>query len=91
LSNSNSSYLLSSRKPASSSTPAENGDADEPPSKKKKKNKKEEAPFVCGHVVCKTCMETMVVPTSKCCVCDAEVDESGRIPLGKEGLCQSSA
>lgn len=84
LSNSNSSFLLSSRKPAASAT---NGtaDGDEPPSKKKKKGKKDEAPLVCGHVVCKTCVDTIVAPSGRCSVCDAEVDEAGRIPLGKEG------
>jgi len=84
LSNATSSFLLSSRKPASSATdPADNGD--EPPAKKKKKGKKDEAPYVCGHVVCKNCAETIVKPSGRCCVCEAEVDATGLIALGKEG------
>jgi nitric oxide synthase-interacting protein len=64
-------------------TPAETDD--EPPAKKKKKGKKDEAPYVCGHVVCKNCADTIVKPAGRCCVCEAEVDDAGRIPLGKEG------
>ena len=91
LSNASSSILLSSRKPAvpASDETKTNGEADEPPAKKKKKGKKDEAPFVCGHVVCKTCAETIVKPSGRCCVCEAEVDEAGRIPVGKEGQSAS--
>lgn len=84
LSNSTAAILLSSRKPAASAATVPEND-DEPPAKKKKKSKKDEAPYVCGHVVCKNCAETIVKPGGRCCVCEAEVDDAGRIPLGKEG------
>lgn len=87
LSNSTNAILLASRKPAVPPATAE-GD-DEPPAKKKKKGKKDEAPYVCGHVVCKNCSDTIVKPAGRCCVCEAEVDDAGRIPLGKEGECHA--
>lgn len=84
LSNSNASYLLSSRSPAGA---AESESAR--PAKKAKKDKKEKekdaAPYVCGHVVCKTCVDTIVKPAKRCCVCEAGVGEAGMIPVGKEG------
>jgi nitric oxide synthase-interacting protein len=86
LSNATSSFLLSSRKPATSALPTEATEStDEPPAKKKKKGKKEEAPYVCGHVVCQGCADTIVKPAGRCCVCEAEVEPSGMIALGKEG------
>jgi nitric oxide synthase-interacting protein len=46
---------------------------------------------VCGHVVCKTCVDAIVRPQGRCCVCEAKLEEGekGLIPLGKEGalLC----
>ncbi|ODN74410.1 hypothetical protein L202_06813 [Cryptococcus amylolentus CBS 6039] len=82
LSNNNSSFLLSSRSPLT----ALNGDADGDEGRKKKKQKKDkEDPLVCGHVVCSTCTETIVKPQGRCSVCEAKVEEKGRIPLGKEG------
>ncbi|WVQ65902.1 uncharacterized protein L199_004080 [Kwoniella botswanensis] len=80
LSNATSSILLSSRQPIH---PAD-GDGDEGRKKKKQKKDKEEA-YVCGHVICQTCSDTIVKPQGRCCVCDAKVEDSGRIPLGKEG------
>ncbi|OCF55039.1 nitric oxide synthase-interacting protein [Kwoniella mangroviensis CBS 10435] len=80
LSNATSSILLSSRQPI----PSANGDGDEGRKKKKQKKDKEEA-YVCGHVICQTCSDTIVKPQGRCCVCDAKVEVSGRIPLGKEG------
>lgn len=82
LTNSSGGVLLSSREPG--------GGGDEPAKKKKKvegkKDKKEkEAPAVCGHVVCKTCAETVVAPAKACPVCDAVVEAAGMLPLGKEG------
>lgn len=65
-------------------SPDQNGDEDAAPKKKKAKKEKEE-PYVCGHVVCLTCSDTIVKPGGRCCVCEAEVDDAGRIPLGKEG------
>jgi nitric oxide synthase-interacting protein len=66
-------------------------DADGRPAKKAKKakadkSKDKEAPYVCGHVVCKTCVDTIVRPAKRCCVCEAEVLEEGLIPVGKEGM-----
>ncbi|WWD04743.1 hypothetical protein V865_002814 [Kwoniella europaea PYCC6329] len=80
LSNATSSILLSSRQPMHSA----DGDGDEGRKKKKQKKDKEEA-YVCGHVICQTCSDTIVKPQGRCCVCDAKVEDSGRIPLGKEG------
>ncbi|WWC95980.1 hypothetical protein V866_002847 [Kwoniella sp. B9012] len=80
LSNATSSILLSSRRPISSA----DGDGDEGRKKKKQKKDKEEV-YVCGHVICQTCSDTIVKPQGRCCVCDAKVEDSGRIPLGKEG------
>ncbi|WVW84539.1 hypothetical protein I302_106573 [Kwoniella bestiolae CBS 10118] len=79
LSNATSSILLSSRQSISA-----DGDADEGRKKKKQKKDKDEA-YVCGHVICQTCSDTIVKPGGRCCVCDAKVEEGGRIPLGKEG------
>ncbi|ORY31390.1 hypothetical protein BCR39DRAFT_526397 [Naematelia encephala] len=84
LSNSTSSVLLSSRSPAVAPD-APKGDRDDEQPKKKKSKKDKEDPFVCGHVVCKTCTDTIVKPSGRCCVCEAKVDEGGQIPLGKEG------
>lgn len=49
--------------------------------------KDKEDPFVCGHVVCKTCVDAIVRPQGRCCVCEAKLEEGekGLIPLGKEG------
>lgn len=82
LSNATSSFLLSSRKPA---VGPDSAPTDDEPPKKKKKSKKDDAPYVCGHVVCKNCADTIVKPTNRCCVCEAEVEASGLIALGKEG------
>ena len=95
LSNSVSSFLLSSRSPASSSEGnADDADGERPAKKSKKDGKKDkkekEAPYVCGHVVCKTCVDTIVRPAGRCCVCEAKVDGDGLIPVGKEGEFGSS-
>jgi nitric oxide synthase-interacting protein len=82
LSNSNHSILLSSKSPLT----ATNGDADEDdrPKKKTKKEKSKEE-YVCGHVVCKTCADSIVKESGRCCVCEAGISADGMIPLGKEG------
>lgn len=83
VSNSNSSVLLTSREPISAST--ENG-ADVQPAKKKKKNGVDkDAPFVCGHVVCQTCADTIVKPQGRCCICEAKIGPEGMVPIGKDG------
>ncbi|KAK8858470.1 hypothetical protein IAR55_002697 [Kwoniella newhampshirensis] len=91
LSNSNYSVLLSSRSPASTSTEADpSADLDDGRKKKKQKKDKED-PSVCGHVVCQTCSDTIVKPQGRCSVCEAKVEDSGRIPLGKEGTGYAAA
>jgi hypothetical protein len=93
LSNATSSFLLSSRSPAPSDSAATaNGDAEEGRKKKKAKKDKED-PFVCGHVVCKTCVDAIVRPQGRCCVCEAKLEEGekGLIPLGKEGASRRIA
>lgn len=57
-----------------------NGDR---PKKKSKKDKDE--PYICGHVICKTCADTIVKESGRCCVCEAGIKSDGMIPLGKEG------
>jgi len=74
--------LLSSRSPLDSTL---NLDADDTGPKKKKTKKEKEEPFVCGHVVCKTCADTIVKPSGRCSVCEAGVTAEGMIPLEKEG------
>ncbi|WVF69337.1 hypothetical protein IAT40_004113 [Kwoniella sp. CBS 6097] len=81
LSNATTPILLSSKSPLSAET---NADGEEGRKKKKAKKDKDE-PYVCGHVICLTCSDTIVKPQGRCCVCEAKVEESGRIPLGKEG------
>ncbi|TDL27735.1 hypothetical protein BD410DRAFT_713503 [Rickenella mellea] len=39
----------------------------------------------CTHVVCKTCTETLVRPSSQCVVCDTPVDKKDQIELRREG------
>ncbi|KGB74797.1 nitric oxide synthase-interacting protein [Cryptococcus deuterogattii 99/473] len=80
LSNANTSFLLSSRSPlASIDMGGEDG------RKKKKQKKDREDPLVCGHVICQVCTDTIVKPQGRCSVCEARIEEEGRIPLGKEG------
>ncbi|WWC62438.1 uncharacterized protein I303_105034 [Kwoniella dejecticola CBS 10117] len=82
LSNATNTILLSSRSPLT----IESAPVDGEESRKKKKQKKDkEDPYVCGHVICQTCADTIVKPQGRCCVCEAKVDDSGRISLGKEG------
>ncbi|KLT43071.1 hypothetical protein CC85DRAFT_296201 [Cutaneotrichosporon oleaginosum] len=84
LSNASGAMLLTSREPAGGEdrTVEENGG----PRKKAKKEKKEKLPpAVCGHVVCKTCADTVVKPAGRCCVCEAKVEPGGMLPLGSEG------
>lgn len=88
LSNASGAMLLTSREPAS----AEEGDGKEDrvngegPRKKAKKEKKDKLPpAVCGHVVCKTCADTVVKPAGRCCVCEAKVGAGDMLPLGSEG------
>ncbi len=78
LSNATPSILLTSRSPLSTA-------ADDQPKVKKAKKGKEKDELVCGHVVCKTCAETIVKPSGRCSVCEAGIGEGGMIPLGKEG------
>jgi nitric oxide synthase-interacting protein len=52
---------------------------------KKKSKKEKEEPYVCGHVVCKSCADSIVKESGRCCVCEASIGEDGMIPLGKEG------
>ena len=80
LSNSNHSILLSSKSPLSTTTTTTEDDR---PKKKSKKEKDE--PYVCGHVVCKTCADSIVKESGRCCVCEASISAEGMIPLGKEG------
>lgn len=85
LSNATGAVLLSSREPAGEDEKEANGEG---PRKKAKKDKKEKlAPAVCGHVVCKTCADTVVKPVGRCCVCEARVAPDDMIPLGVEGEC----
>ncbi|KAI5114933.1 hypothetical protein M0805_008894, partial [Coniferiporia weirii] len=39
----------------------------------------------CSHVVCKTCTDTLVRPSSQCVACDKEVPKSKIIELKREG------
>lgn len=78
LSNATGAVLLSSREPSK-----ENGDSERP--KKKSKKEKDTSVATCGHVVCRTCAETLVRPSKRCSACDAVVEEKGMIDLGREG------
>lgn len=96
LSNTVSSFLLSSREPAAAATNGEVAAEADRPAKKQKKSKKEdkdkEAPLCCGHVVCQTCVDTIVKPSERCSVCEAGIkgDGAGIIPVGKDGELRSS-
>jgi nitric oxide synthase-interacting protein len=83
LSNSNHSILLSSKSPLTTTTTTTAEEEDRPKKKSKKEKGKEE--YVCGHVVCKTCADSIVKESGRCCVCEAGIDSDGMIPLGKEG------
>lgn len=88
LSNATGAVLLSSRKVTDTDTGDAAAAATEPSAKKSKKNKKskkDDGEAVCGHVVCKTCADTMVKPAKRCCVCEEPVEESGMLALGREG------
>ncbi|KAL7423210.1 hypothetical protein Q5752_002510 [Cryptotrichosporon argae] len=86
LSNATTAILLTSRSPAVAPDAAVDGAAEPEVERPKKKSKKvKEAEPVCGHVVCKTCADTVVRPSGRCCVCEAAVGEGDMIPLGKEG------
>ena len=89
LSNSTSAVLLSSRTPISSAEP-QNGETDSGHRKKKAKKDKED-PYVCGHIVCQMCSDTIVKPAGRCPVCEAKVNDAGRISLGKEGESRQSS
>ncbi len=39
----------------------------------------------CSHVVCKTCVDTLVRPSSQCVVCDKETPKESILPLQREG------
>ncbi|KAK0480603.1 hypothetical protein IW261DRAFT_1684498, partial [Armillaria novae-zelandiae] len=39
----------------------------------------------CGHVVCKTCTESLVRPSHQCIVCDVKLSEKNVIELKREG------
>lgn len=39
----------------------------------------------CGHVVCKTCTESLVRPSHQCIVCDVKLSEKDVIELKREG------
>ncbi|KLO18983.1 hypothetical protein SCHPADRAFT_899319 [Schizopora paradoxa] len=39
----------------------------------------------CSHVVCKTCVDTLVRPSSQCVVCDKEAPKDSILPLQREG------
>ncbi|KAI0922774.1 hypothetical protein AcV5_009660 [Taiwanofungus camphoratus] len=45
----------------------------------------------CGHVVCKTCTDTLVKPAKQCIVCDAKVSEKEIIELTREGMFTSKS
>jgi nitric oxide synthase-interacting protein len=81
LSNASGAVLLTSREPAG----AEKEDGEGPRKKAKKEKKDKLPPAVCGHVVCKTCAETVVKPAGRCCVCEAKVAPGEMLQLGSEG------
>ncbi len=39
----------------------------------------------CGHIVCKTCTDTLVTPAKQCIVCDVKLGEKDVIALTREG------
>jgi len=39
----------------------------------------------CSHVLCKTCQETLVLPSKQCAVCDERLKDKDSIPLSREG------
>ena len=41
----------------------------------------------CSHVVCKTCTDTLVRPSSQCVVCDADASKNKIVELRREGQC----
>ncbi|ORX40196.1 hypothetical protein BD324DRAFT_616743 [Kockovaella imperatae] len=86
LSNSTSSILLKSTlPPASSASVALDSHQEDGPKKKKSKKEKGKEEQVCGHVICKTCADTIVKPTRRCPVCEATIGSADMVPLGKEG------
>lgn len=87
LSNAVPSVLLTSREPAVPTSAGAEGDTEQlaPPKKKKKSDKEKEEPLVCGHVFCKTCADSIVLPAGRCSVCEAKITKEGMVPMGKEG------
>ncbi len=39
----------------------------------------------CGHVVCKTCTDTLVKPAKQCIVCDVKLADKDIIEMSREG------
>lgn len=39
----------------------------------------------CGHVVCKTCTDTLVKPAKQCIQCDVQLADKDIIELAREG------
>lgn len=66
-----------------SSRAEEKPDGEEPKKKKKKKDTKEKREAICGHVVCKECVERGEKSGNMCPVCEAKIEKA--LPLGKEG------
>lgn len=40
----------------------------------------------CGHVVCKTCTDTLVKPAMQCIQCDVQLADKDIIELTREGM-----
>ena len=39
----------------------------------------------CGHVTCKTCVDTLVRPSMQCIVCDTQLKDKDVVELKREG------
>jgi nitric oxide synthase-interacting protein len=46
---------------------------------------------VCGHVVCKTCVDKIVKPGKQCVACDATVKEKDVVELQRDGTGYAAA
>lgn len=77
LSNASECCLLTSREAAPN---------DDLPSAKRSKKDKASTVAACGHVVCGTCVDTIVKPGKQCVVCEANIrPDKDIISLAKEG------
>lgn len=83
LSNASECCLLTSRAEVAGAPPPSD---DAPPSAKRSKKDKSAGVATCGHVVCGTCVETIVKPGKQCVVCEANIrTEKDIVNLAKEG------